>query len=129
MIRVLLIDDEASVRRGVRFQLGLEADIEVVGEASDGLHASDLALSLSADVAVVDVGLPSLDGLAVASAIRAAAPGTRVVILTIHDDERTKCRSYEAGASAFVSKRATGSALVDSIRRAAAAPHQERELK
>ena len=118
-IRVILVDDEASVRKGVRLRLELEPDIEVVGEAADGPAAIDLVGLARPAVAVIDVEMPGQDGMAATAAIRSMAPGTYVVILSIHDDDRTQARALAAGAAAFVSKTSIDGALVESIRRAA----------
>ena len=123
-IRVILVDDETSVRKGVRLRLELEPDIEVVGEAADGPSAIHLAVLATPNVAVVDIEMPGEDGVAATAALRRTAPDTRVVILSLHDDDRTQARALAAGASAFVSKTGIDGELVECIRRAARAAHE-----
>ncbi len=119
MIRVVLVDDEAAVRRGVRLRLDLEPDIAVVGESGDPFSACALVSSLAADVLVLDIEMPGLDGLTVASRLAASGPRAGVVILSLHDDEATRAAATAAGASAFVSKTSNDNVLVESIRHAA----------
>ena len=123
-IRVILVDDEARVRKGVRLLLELEPDIEVVGEAADGRTAIEVAHTARPHVAVLDIEMPGQDGIAVAAAMRRSLPGTAVVILSLHDDDRTRARALESGAAAFVCKTASDGVLVESIRRAAAPTQQ-----
>jgi two-component system response regulator DesR len=120
MIRVLLVDDQAVVRRGLRARLQLEQDIEVVGEASSGSDALTLALTLIPDVAVIDVEMPELDGIETTKALRGIVPACAVVILSIHDDAQTRERAHIAGAVAFVEKRGGAEALLTAIRQAVA---------
>lgn len=100
-------------------RLALEPDIEVVGEASDGNLAIRMAADLRPDVVVMDVGMPGMDGIEAAACVRAASPGTQVVMLTVHDDSNTRRRAQAAGAAAFVVKQKCGGDLVSAIRRAA----------
>lgn len=117
-IRVLLVDDERSVRRGLRMCLDLEPDIEVVGEAQDADSALRLARHLRPDVVVMDVLMPGTDGLAVTRAIQESV-SCAVVVLSIHDDAATRARAAAAGASAFVAKHEAQPALVNAIHNAA----------
>jgi DNA-binding NarL/FixJ family response regulator len=119
MVRVLLADDEALVRRGLRARFRLEPDIQVVGEASSGTEAVTLALALTPDVVLMDVRMPDMDGIAATAALRRTSPGSAVVILTIHDDAQTRARAQAAGAAAFVEKRGDPDALMAAIRWAA----------
>lgn len=118
-IRVLLVDDQSNVRRGLTMRLSLEPDIEVVGEAADGRAAVEAARRLRPSVVLMDVEMPELDGIAATTEIRAALPGTEVVILTLHDDADTRCRAEAAGAASFVAKHRMDGALLEAIRRAA----------
>lgn len=118
-IRVLLVDDEPKVLRGLRMLLGLEADICVVGEAGDGATAVDLAGRLSADVVLMDVNLPLVDGITATRELAARVPQAAVVILSLHDDRGTIERALAAGAVAFVGKQQIDGDLLGAIRRAA----------
>lgn len=119
MIKLLLVDDQISVRYGLRLRLGLEPDMVIVGEASDGATALALFTTLQPDVVLMDVELPGLDGLAATAKLRAVAPECRVVILSLHDDPETQQRAQQVGAAAFVSKQAADRVLLAAIRQAA----------
>jgi DNA-binding NarL/FixJ family response regulator len=119
MVRVLLADDEAVVRRGLRVRLQLEPDIQVVGEASTGAEALALAQTLLPDVVLMDVQMPDMDGITATAALRRLVPGSAVVMLSIHDDTQTRARAQAAGAVAFVEKRGDPDALMAAIRQAA----------
>ena len=118
-IQVLLVDDEPTVLRGLRMRLGLEADIWVVGEATDGATAVDLASLLSPDVVLMDVNLPVADGITATRELAARVPQAAVVILSLHDDQRTIDRALAAGAVAFVATQQMDGDLVGAIRMAA----------
>jgi len=119
MIRVLLVDDQAVVRRGLRVLFHLEPDLEVVGEASSGTEALVLAQTLTPDVVLMDIQMPDMDGIQATAAMLRAAPKTRVVILSILDDAQTRGRAHAAGAVAFVEKRGATGTLLSAIRQAA----------
>jgi DNA-binding NarL/FixJ family response regulator len=116
MIKVLLVDDMASVLRGLRMRLALEPDLLVVGEATDGKEALKLARNLRPDVVVMDVEMRGMDGIAATQRLRELVPGAAVVILSIHDDADTKTKVYNAGAAAFVEKRCPAECLIRVIR-------------
>ena len=120
MIRVLLVDDQAVVRRALRGRFHLEPDLEVVGEASTGTEALALAQTLTPDVVLMDIEMPEMDGIAATTALRRAVPQSTVVILSIYDDAQTRGRAQAAGAVAFVEKRGATDALLAAIRLAAA---------
>ena len=122
MIRVLVVDDQMNIRRGLRMRLGLEPDIEVVGEAADGEAAVRMAHLLAPNVVVMDVQMPIMDGVAATQAIVAEAFPPRVVALSFYDDERTRAKALAAGATAFVPKGCGHDYLVEEIRRAAGKP-------
>ena len=116
-ISIVLVDDQATVRRGLRMRLTIEADVEVVGEAGSGEAALRLVRSLSPDVVLMDVEMPGMDGIDATAALRAAAPQVAVVVLSLYDDARTRARAREAGAAAFVAKHQAKTALLATIRR------------
>jgi DNA-binding NarL/FixJ family response regulator len=119
MIRVLLVDDQPTVRRGLLMLLHLEPDIQIVGEASIGREALRLALSLAPDVVLMDVEMPGMDGIEATAALRLAISQSAVVILSIHTDRQTRLRAQAAGAVAFVEKGGTTDTLLSAIRQAA----------
>jgi DNA-binding NarL/FixJ family response regulator len=120
MIRVLLVDDQAVVRRALRGRFHLEPDLEVVGEASTGSEALMLAQTLTPDVVLMDIKMPDMDGIEATAVLRKAVPQSAVVILSISDDAQTRGRAQTAGAVAFVEKRGATDALLSAIRQAAA---------
>jgi CheY-like chemotaxis protein len=115
-IRVLLADDHALLREGLRSLLGEEADIELVGEAPDGRVAVDLALHTKPDVILMDVTMPRLDGIEATRRIIAALPHVRVIGLSMHEEEDMAAAMYEAGASAYLSKGGPSESLLATIR-------------
>jgi CheY-like chemotaxis protein len=102
--RVLLVDDHAMVRQGLRSILETYPDLEVVGEAADGVEAVESALSKQPDVVVMDVNLPRLNGIDATRRIKKDAPGTVVIGLSVHYSSQTHAAAIDAGASAFLSK-------------------------
>ena len=117
MIRVLLADDEELVRTGLRLILGTEPDLEVVGEATDGRQAVELARTTAADVLLLDLRMPVLDGLA---ALRALADlPIAVVVLTTFDTDANVREALASGAAGFLLKDAPADRLVSAIRAAA----------
>jgi len=120
MIRLLLVDDQPVVRRGLRVRFQLEPDMQIVGEASTGREALILAQALSPDVVLMDIEMPVMDGIETTTALRTVVPQSAVVILSIHTDRQTRMRAQVAGAVAFVEKRGTTDTLLAVIRQAAA---------
>jgi DNA-binding NarL/FixJ family response regulator len=118
-IRVLLVDDEAMIRTGLRLVLEAESDIEVVGEAADGAQAVTAAATLRPDVTLMDVRMPRLDGLAATQQILAADSTTKVVVLTTFNEDSYVRDALRLGASGFLLKVAPPERLVDAIRVAA----------
>jgi two-component system response regulator NreC len=117
--RLLLVDDHAVVRSGLRMLLEGEADMEIVGEASSGAEALTAVEELQPDVVLMDIGLPDQSGIDATLAIKQRSPGTAVVALTIHEDEEYFFRMLEAGATGYVPKRAAPEELLTAIRTAA----------
>jgi two-component system, NarL family, response regulator NreC len=115
-IRVLLADDHAVLRAGLRALLSAEPDMEVVGEAGDGAEAVTLAAQLLPDVVVMDISMPVKDGLAATSEITAGLPETRVLVLTMHAEEQYLLKVLEAGGSGYVLKRSADTELMEAIR-------------
>jgi DNA-binding NarL/FixJ family response regulator len=103
-IRILLADDHTVMRRGLRLLLEQQADFQVVGEAEDGRQAVDLAASLHPGVAVLDIGMPLLNGIEATRQIIAAAPAIAVVVLSMHSDETYVLRALKAGAKGYLLK-------------------------
>ena len=115
-IRVLLVDDHAMFREGVRSLLEGEPDMEVVGEVEDGRAAVETALALRPDVVLMDITMPGLDGIEATRQIRSRDDTIKVLILTMHDNEDVFFRSISAGASGYVLKRSGGMELMSAIR-------------
>jgi len=104
MLRILLADDHAIVRKGVRDVVEAHAGWEICGEASDGQMALEIALREAPDVAVLDVSLPSLDGIELTHRLKSVLPSVRVLLFTMHDDDDTVGAGLAAGASGYVLK-------------------------
>jgi len=119
-IRVLLVDDHAMVRRGMRDFLSLHDDIEVVGEATDGAAGVEQAKALQPDIVVMDLMMPNLDGIEATGRIKAALPDVEVIALTSFIEESRVVAAIEAGASGFLLKDAEADELAAAIRSAAA---------
>ncbi len=119
MIRVLLVDDQAVVRRALRTRFDLESDLQVVGEASNGREALTLAQTLFPDVVLMDIEMPVMDGIETTASLRRVVPQSAVVILSIYNDAQTRERAQAAGAVEFVEKRGVTDSLLSAIRLAA----------
>jgi DNA-binding NarL/FixJ family response regulator len=118
-VRVLVADDEALVRVGLRLVLSHAADVEVVGEARDGAEAVELAVGLAVDVVLMDVRMPGMDGLTAAEQLAACAPAIRVVMLTTFGEDEYVARALAAGAAGFVLKDTGPRDLIHAVRAAA----------
>jgi two-component system response regulator NreC len=118
-IRILLADDHAVLRAGLRALLAAQGDLEVVGEASDGSEAIGLAQTLRPDVVVMDIGMPGVSGIDATARIKRDLPATKVLILSMHDDRGYLRQVLRAGASGYVLKRAADTELLAAIRAAA----------
>jgi len=113
-LRILIADDHELVRRGIRGVLRSQGGWRVVAEAANGREAVEKALELKPDVAVVDIGMPELDGVEVARQLREAVPDTKVLVLTMHDSDHMVRRALHAGACGYLLK----SDLTDCLRKA-----------
>ncbi|MGN6753486.1 MAG: response regulator [Intrasporangium sp.] len=119
-IRVLLVDDEAMVRVGLRMVLTAEPDVEVVGEASDGAVAGTMAAQLRPDVVLMDVRMPHVDGIEGARRVLEASPESRVVVLTTFGEDEYVEGALRAGVSGFLLKVSPPEQLVAAVRTVAA---------
>ena len=115
-IRVLLADDHAVLREGLRSLLSLRDDIEVVGEATNGLVALEMVRQLRPDVVVMDIAMPVMDGLEATRHLKQEHPETRVLILTQHDNREYVFSLLQAGAAGYVLKKAGGAEVATAIR-------------
>jgi DNA-binding NarL/FixJ family response regulator len=114
--RILLVDDHATVREGLRLLLEQQSDFEVVGEADDGAAAIVKVLQLKPDVVVLDVSMPGMNGLKAAEALREQAPQVKVLTLTRHSDDGYLHQLLRAGAAAYVLKQSRPAELLHAIR-------------
>jgi len=116
MIRILLVDDHAILRDGLRALLSYYPDVEVVGEAEDGLQAVECVERLSPDIVLMDIAMPVMNGLEATRRIRQKHPDTRVLILTQYEDQPYVLPLLRAGVSGYVLKRALGTDLINAVR-------------
>jgi len=119
MITMVLVDDQSSVLEALHECFALEPDVSIVGKAQGGAEALELVEKLRPDVVLLDFKMPTMDGIGVAAALQGIAPGTRVVMLTIHDNQSMRARAYAAGVASFVSKHDGTEALLAAVRGAA----------
>lgn len=115
MIKVLIADDHAIVRTGLRALLNAEPSMEVVGEATGGYEAIELAGKSNADILVLDISMPDLDGISVTKKIKTQFPDLRILILTVHEDEALLREAIKVGASGYILKRAAETELISAI--------------
>jgi DNA-binding NarL/FixJ family response regulator len=115
MLHILIADDHGIVRSGIRMLIDRQQGMHVVAEAEDGIQAVELVQATSPDVAILDVSMPRMTGLQAAREIRARAPKTRVLLLSMHDDERYFFDAVEVGAAGYVLKRSADTDLIDAI--------------
>jgi DNA-binding NarL/FixJ family response regulator len=115
-MKVLIADDHGIVRSGLRMLLERQMDIQVIGEASDGAEARDMAIRERPDLAILDVKMPKLTGLQATREIRDQAPDVAVLILSMYDDERYLFEALKAGASGYVLKSQADSDLIEAVR-------------
>jgi NarL family two-component system response regulator LiaR len=116
-IRVLIVDDMEEVRQDLRTFLTLAGDLEIVGEASNGLEGVRLAEALQPQVVLMDLEMPVMDGYAATRQLKACQPSCRVIVLTIHTSQAEQNRAVSAGADSFIGKGASLDTLMESIRK------------
>lgn len=116
-IRVLIVDDHAIVREGIRHVLSTDDGVEVVGEAGNGAEALGLVERLEPDVVILDLSMPGLSGLDVVARLRTEAPATKVLVLSIHDQEEFVLESLRAGAQGYLRKDSSPAEIRSAIRR------------
>ena len=115
-IRILVVDDQTLIRRGIALMLQMEADLSVVGQAADGAQAVELARQLEPDVILMDLKMPRMDGIAATRAITTMLPHTQVVVLTTYDTDDMVFDAVRAGANAYLLKDADEAEILDVIR-------------
>jgi DNA-binding NarL/FixJ family response regulator len=115
-IKVLLVDDHAIMRDGIKALLSLNSDITIVGEASDGKEAIEKMAEMKPDVIIMDIAMPGMDGLEATRRIKKQWPGVKVLVLTQYDNREYILTAIKAGAAGYVPKRALGSELVTAVR-------------
>jgi NarL family two-component system response regulator LiaR len=115
--RVVLADDHAVVREGLRAVLEAEGGIEVVGEAADGREAVEACAALAPDVVLMDVRMPGMDGLEATRAIKAGMPKVSVVMVTMHENPDYLLEAVRAGAAGYVLKDSSGGKIAEAVRR------------
>ena len=118
-VRLLIADDHALVRQGLRGILEREPDIEVVGEAHNGREAVDLCRALGPNLVLMDVRMPEMDGLEATRAIKHERPEVGVLMVTMHDNQDYRREAAKAGAAGYVLKDAPRDELIGAVRRAA----------
>lgn len=119
MIKVMLADDHAVVRHGLRFMLEQRPDIQVVGECGDGTRALELVTELLPDVALLDLLMPGMDGVAVTREIKRLVPSTQIIILTSYYEDEHIFNAIKAGALSYLLKDSSPQELVEAVRAAA----------
>ena len=115
-IKVLLADDHKMIRAGLRLVLEQQPEISVAGEADDGRQAVSLAQELKPDVVVMDIGMPTLNGIEASLQIKQALPNTAIVMLSMHSDEGYILRALRAGAAGYILKDSAEADLVSAVR-------------
>jgi two-component system response regulator NreC len=116
MTKVLIADDHAIVRAGLRALLLEEATFDLVGEAAGGYEAIELVEKTNPDVLILDLSMPDLDGISVTRKIKLQSPALKILILTLHEDEALLKEAIKAGAAGYILKRAAESELISAVR-------------
>jgi len=114
--KVLIVDDHALLRQGVRNTIEPEEDFDVVGEAEDGAQALAKAKELKPDLILMDISMPHGNGLEALSAIKKELPDVKIIMLTVHDKDENLLEAIKRGAEGFLSKNVRAKALIDSLR-------------
>jgi DNA-binding NarL/FixJ family response regulator len=117
-IKLLIVDDQESVLKGLKMRLALEEDMQIVGEAKDGYGALRIASELQPDIIIMDVDMPKMDGITATKALHKSDPTIMVIMLSIHDDAGLRAQAHAAGAYTYVEKRDGAIILIDEIRNA-----------
>ncbi|MCB2188742.1 MAG: response regulator transcription factor [Deltaproteobacteria bacterium] len=117
-LRILIVDDHSVVREGIRQILSAEEDMEVVGEASDGLEALEAARAMKPNVVVLDIAMPGISGMEALSLIKETVPQCQIVVLSMHSKESMVHRSLDAGALGYVLKASPSTDVVEAVRAA-----------
>jgi DNA-binding NarL/FixJ family response regulator len=120
MIRVLLVDDQTLIRQGIRLLLEIEPDIQVVGQAANGLEALQQAETLHPDVILMDVRMPGMDGVAATRELGVRFPEVKVIILTTFEDDETVFEGLKAGARGYLLKDISSEEMAEAVRKVAA---------
>lgn len=115
-IRLLIVDDQPLIRRGIAMMLASEPGIEVVGQAADGVEATEQAMAAKPDVVLMDLQMPRASGVVATRSIVAALPQTRVVVLTTYDDDELVFEAIRAGANAYLLKDAGEGEVLETVR-------------
>lgn len=118
MINILLVEDDANLRKGIQMRLALDPDFQVIGETGDSWEALELTQVFRPDVIIMDLRLPGLDGLETTRRVKEILPTCKVVILTLYDEAANQQRASEIGVAAFVSKQEPDEVLIRAIRSA-----------
>jgi len=126
--RVLLVDDHAMVRQGLRAVLDAYPDLFIIGEAADGREAVSIAKKRTPDVIIMDINMPRMDGIEATRRIKKEQPGTVIIAVSVNDTPDIRESLQKAGASAFVSKDEAGERLYETIMMMALSQHEAREL-
>ena len=116
-IRIVIADDHTIFRQGLRMLLAQEDDMEVVGEAADGIEALELAKKHNPDIILLDIAMPTMDGVKVASKIKKTLPQTKIIVLTSYSDDQFLFEFLKLGVSGFVLKDSASQELIYSIRK------------
>jgi DNA-binding NarL/FixJ family response regulator len=116
--RILLVDDHAVVRRGLRMVLEAQPDLEVVGEAGDGAEGLQLGLREDVDLAIIDIAMPRMTGLHAARELHRRRPALRILMLSMHENERYLYEALKAGAAGYVVKTVADRDLIEAVRAA-----------
>ena len=115
-IKVLLADDHVIVRNGIKILLESDGDVEVIGEASNGVEALEMAKNLQPDILISDIKMPIMNGIEATSKLHEVAPSAKALILSMHDDEEYIIKSVESGASGYLLKDTTKEEFSKAIR-------------